>query len=615
MKAPLLLLLAFTFCHSASFNRDTVLVLTPGSKIREVRGTVPFLKKFHFRYYLTLSLPPGKNLTFRDFDFAGIRMNQPSGPFSHNETAIVDFLSVEKGAFLLGARFRSGDDSSRYADLRIPVVSGERVCVEKRVNISPEDSVEVECSYNGLSAGVLRGKSFLAPETCGLFFAPFPDTIPVVARLEGFYLDSARPGMVPGPPQGCSEKADSGRVVLWFTPGAEKFSQTHWRVFRKAAGEEPYFEELADESNPLERYVVRFQLDSGEYAWQARVRGGDGRFGAFSEKRSFAVSHPKPPCMEIRSAYLTDIKNRAPLKEIHSGTGYEVHVELDTLLPWKGLAYLIISLSSPDYPFGNPGNKGGRFKAASNYVFNISFYLENSVSIHVLEKSIENSYSSVQIPDSGVGLYTAPTEPLMMLDTTNRHFKLKMRLLDKARPGPWTLSAYCVSNPENSGNWRDERFSAIHKTLVSVLPPKGFPIGLLSIAAVVCVLLIAGGILFMRRQAKGGEVAITANVLTDYLEKNLHREEISRETVMAELKLSRASFYDLLDETGRGSLPMLLNELRLSKARQVLLDTDKTVSEVSYAVGFTDPGYFNKVFKKALGLTPAEFRDKNRLKS
>jgi YesN/AraC family two-component response regulator len=34
------------------------------------------------------------------------------------------------------------------------------------------------------------------------------------------------------------------------------------------------------------------------------------------------------------------------------------------------------------------------------------------------------------------------------------------------------------------------------------------------------------------------------------------------------------------------------------------------ISEVAYAVGFTDPKYFTKCFKKETGMTPTEYRDK-----
>jgi YesN/AraC family two-component response regulator len=51
-----------------------------------------------------------------------------------------------------------------------------------------------------------------------------------------------------------------------------------------------------------------------------------------------------------------------------------------------------------------------------------------------------------------------------------------------------------------------------------------------------------------------------------------------------------------------------LTGLRLEKAKELLVATDKKNYEVAAAVGYDDPGYFRQVFKKHLRLTPSEYR-------
>lgn len=51
-----------------------------------------------------------------------------------------------------------------------------------------------------------------------------------------------------------------------------------------------------------------------------------------------------------------------------------------------------------------------------------------------------------------------------------------------------------------------------------------------------------------------------------------------------------------------------LTDLRLGKARQILLESDRKVYEVAQEVGYRDVKYFNKIFKKHFGLTPNECR-------
>ena len=50
--------------------------------------------------------------------------------------------------------------------------------------------------------------------------------------------------------------------------------------------------------------------------------------------------------------------------------------------------------------------------------------------------------------------------------------------------------------------------------------------------------------------------------------------------------------------------------IRLQKAQELLGTTDLNISEVAYEVGFSDPGYFARIFSKTFGVSPSEFRKK-----
>jgi AraC-like DNA-binding protein len=52
----------------------------------------------------------------------------------------------------------------------------------------------------------------------------------------------------------------------------------------------------------------------------------------------------------------------------------------------------------------------------------------------------------------------------------------------------------------------------------------------------------------------------------------------------------------------------LLREARIKHACRLLRETDKTVAEVSYACGFTDPKYFSRCFKQSTGMSPSDFK-------
>lgn len=50
-------------------------------------------------------------------------------------------------------------------------------------------------------------------------------------------------------------------------------------------------------------------------------------------------------------------------------------------------------------------------------------------------------------------------------------------------------------------------------------------------------------------------------------------------------------------------------ELRISKSKELLTNTDMTCQQIAYAVGFETPSYFTITFKKKVGSTPSEYRE------
>jgi YesN/AraC family two-component response regulator len=51
-----------------------------------------------------------------------------------------------------------------------------------------------------------------------------------------------------------------------------------------------------------------------------------------------------------------------------------------------------------------------------------------------------------------------------------------------------------------------------------------------------------------------------------------------------------------------------INRFRVNQAQQLLLDTDKTITEIALDVGFSDSGYFSRVFRREVGQSPTDYR-------
>ena len=92
------------------------------------------------------------------------------------------------------------------------------------------------------------------------------------------------------------------------------------------------------------------------------------------------------------------------------------------------------------------------------------------------------------------------------------------------------------------------------------------------------------------------------------VEARLTESELSVEDLAADMNLSRVQLYRKV-KSFTGSTPVeLVRTARLNRGYQLLLTTDKSVSEVAYQVGFSAPSYFTKCFKEEYGMLPGDVR-------
>lgn len=92
------------------------------------------------------------------------------------------------------------------------------------------------------------------------------------------------------------------------------------------------------------------------------------------------------------------------------------------------------------------------------------------------------------------------------------------------------------------------------------------------------------------------------------LKEHLSDSELNVETLAAELGLSRVQLYRKVKQLTGSSPVEIIRITRLKAAEQLLRTTSKTVSEISYDVGFSSPSYFTKCFKDYFGHLPNEGR-------
>lgn len=91
------------------------------------------------------------------------------------------------------------------------------------------------------------------------------------------------------------------------------------------------------------------------------------------------------------------------------------------------------------------------------------------------------------------------------------------------------------------------------------------------------------------------------------IEENLADSELSVEDLGSRMGMSRVQLYRKIKALTNYSPVELLRIARLKKAASLLASSEKTISEITYEVGFTSPSYFTKCYKEYFGENPTDF--------
>jgi AraC-like DNA-binding protein len=95
--------------------------------------------------------------------------------------------------------------------------------------------------------------------------------------------------------------------------------------------------------------------------------------------------------------------------------------------------------------------------------------------------------------------------------------------------------------------------------------------------------------------------------IADFISENYTRAPSTTEAANA-ARLSKSRFCALVRQYTGTTFKTLISEMRIDEARERLVLTDDTITQVAYAVGYNDEKYFLRAFKKWVGMTPSTYR-------
>ena len=98
------------------------------------------------------------------------------------------------------------------------------------------------------------------------------------------------------------------------------------------------------------------------------------------------------------------------------------------------------------------------------------------------------------------------------------------------------------------------------------------------------------------------------NRIVEFIKANLSDVELTNEKIELHFKTNKMQLYRKLKAVTGWSVNTLIREIRIREATRLLTTSEMNISEVAYKLGFSDPLYFSRYFKKEVGIAPQQYR-------
>ncbi len=110
-------------------------------------------------------------------------------------------------------------------------------------------------------------------------------------------------------------------------------------------------------------------------------------------------------------------------------------------------------------------------------------------------------------------------------------------------------------------------------------------------------------------RVRHGESRLATQV-ANYVQKHLS-EPISTEALAKELYMGRTHLSARFHKETGETLAAFITKEKMEEAKRLLRYTDKPITAIGNYLGYSSSGHFGNVFRKTVGLTPSEYREKH----
>lgn len=115
-----------------------------------------------------------------------------------------------------------------------------------------------------------------------------------------------------------------------------------------------------------------------------------------------------------------------------------------------------------------------------------------------------------------------------------------------------------------------------------------------------------------RDTVSGSRYSDVIETAKDYITSNYMSDEVSLNTAAAAVNMSPSYFSSVFSREAGRTFVEYLTDVRMDKAKELLMCSSMKTSEIGYEVGYKDPHYFSYIFKKTQLCSPKDYRQRGK---
>lgn len=104
------------------------------------------------------------------------------------------------------------------------------------------------------------------------------------------------------------------------------------------------------------------------------------------------------------------------------------------------------------------------------------------------------------------------------------------------------------------------------------------------------------------------------NAIIEYIENN-YTTDLNLDHISEQAHMSKYHFCRMFKKMTGHTVTHYINSIRIQEAENLLINTDLSISEITYTVGFHDTSYFSRIYKNFKDISPSEKRKNAALKN